>query len=93
MFQLSRQGDGENSNVGPPTSSRFNARSLDGAQALQVLGLDTGASQTQIEESYRQLVSDLTPGPDASHRNVQLALHLLDEVNAAYVALRSGPAD
>lgn len=51
---------------------------------LAALGLGGGASWEEIERAYRNLVSDLTPGPDATHRNVELALTMLHEVNEAF---------
>jgi len=55
---------------------------------LQVLGLDESASWADIKRAHRSLVSDLTPGPDADHRNVGLALAMLDDVNRAFTLLR-----
>lgn len=55
---------------------------------LSVLGLDDTASWPDVERAYGRLVADLTPGPDANHRNVGLALRMLDEVNQAYRTLR-----
>jgi hypothetical protein len=56
---------------------------------LQVLGLARGASWDDICVAHRRLVADLTPGPDASHRNVALARRLLSEVNSAFDSLRA----
>lgn len=53
-------------------------------QHLAALGLSKTASWEDIERAYRSLVSDLTPGPEAGHRNVELALSMLHEVNAAF---------
>ncbi len=55
--------------------------------SLAALGLDSGASWEEIERAHRRLVSDLTPGPNASHRNVELALSMLREVNDAFKSL------
>ena len=55
---------------------------------LRTLGLAPGASWEEITAAHARLVSDLTPGPDASHRNVELARRLLREVNQAFDALR-----
>jgi hypothetical protein len=55
---------------------------------LQVLGLGNGATWDDICAAHARLVADLTPGPDASHRNVALARDLLDEVNTAFSSLR-----
>ncbi len=54
---------------------------------LAALGLNIGASWDDVESAYRSLVSDLTPGPDADHRNVGLALSMLHEVNEAFNSL------
>lgn len=54
---------------------------------LDILGLSLGASWDQIRQAHSRLVSDLTPGPNANHRNVELAKQLLGEVNRAYDAL------
>ena len=51
---------------------------------LAALGLRIGASWGEIERAHRRLVSDLTPGPGASHRNVELALTMLREVDEAF---------
>lgn len=51
---------------------------------LAVLGLDDTATAEDITTAYRRLVSDLTPGPDADHGRVELALAMLEEVNQAY---------
>lgn len=64
------------------------AASRDVVQDLRVLGLAPGATWEDICQAHARLVADLTPGPDASHRNVALAEKLLDEVNAAFAALR-----
>ncbi len=58
------------------------------AAQLQVLGLAPGASADEIVAAHARLVSDLTPGPDASHRNVALAEQFLREVNQAFDSLR-----
>lgn len=55
---------------------------------LQMLGLAPGASWDEIVEAHARLVSDLTPGPNASHRNVSLAEQFLSEVNQAFASLR-----
>jgi hypothetical protein len=55
---------------------------------LQVLGLDESASWSDIERAHKSLVSDLTPGPDADHQNVGLALTMLNDVNRAFALLR-----
>lgn len=54
---------------------------------LAVLGLAGGASWEEIQRAHRRLVSDLTPGPNATHRNVDLALRMLREVNEAFRSL------
>ncbi|MDH3301722.1 MAG: hypothetical protein OES24_14565 [Acidimicrobiia bacterium] len=54
---------------------------------LSALGLGRGASWEEIQRAYRSLVSDLTPGPDADHRNVGLALRMLREVKEAFESL------
>ncbi len=54
---------------------------------LAALGLGSGASWDEVERAHRSLVSDLTPGPDANHRNVDLALSMLGEVNEAFRSL------
>lgn len=51
---------------------------------LSVLGLDETASAEDISAAHRRLVSDLTPGPDANHGRVELALAMLEEVDQAY---------
>ncbi len=56
-------------------------------QHLAALGLSSGASWDEVERAYRSLVSDLTPGADANHRNVTLALAMLHEVNEAFDSL------
>lgn len=56
---------------------------------LQVLGLAPDATWDEIRTAHRRLVADLTPGPDANHRNVALANRLLAEVNRAFDSLRS----
>lgn len=55
---------------------------------LATLGLGEGAGPDEIAKAYRRLVSDVTPGPEADHSRVDLALSMLDEVNAAYRWLR-----
>ncbi|MGI9598315.1 MAG: hypothetical protein ACR2QK_19280 [Acidimicrobiales bacterium] len=60
----------------------------DTAAHLQVLGLAGGATSEEIAAAHARLVSDLTPGPDASHRNVALAERFLNEVNHAFQSLR-----
>jgi hypothetical protein len=55
---------------------------------LQMLGLGPGATWDEITEAHARLVSDLTPGPNASHRNVSLAEQFLSEVNQAFASLR-----
>jgi len=64
------------------------AASRDVVQDLRTLGLAPGATWEDICRAHARLVADLTPGPDASHRNVALAETLLDEVNAAFSSLR-----
>ena len=56
-------------------------------QQLAALGLNGEASWRDIERAHRSLVSDLTPGPDAKHRNVELAMAMLHEVNEAFHSL------
>lgn len=51
---------------------------------LSVLGLHETASAEDISAAHRRLVSDLTPGPDANHGRVELALAMLEEVDQAY---------
>lgn len=53
-----------------------------------VLGLDESATWHDVKRAYRGLVSDLTPGPNASHANVAVAQQMLDEVNEAFASLR-----
>lgn len=55
---------------------------------LEILGLQESATWDEITRAHRSLVSDLTPGPDASHRNVALALSMLEDVNRAFASLR-----
>jgi len=55
---------------------------------LQILGLDDSATWSDVERAYRSLVSDLTPGSEADHRNVPLALSMLADVKRAYDSLR-----
>lgn len=54
---------------------------------LATLGLDGRATWEDIKRAHRRLVSDLTPGPAAEHRNVELALAMLHEVNQAFKSL------
>ncbi len=61
--------------------------SASAAAYLSILGLDIGAVWEDVERAHRSLVSDLTPGPDANHRNVGLALSMLHEVNEAFASL------
>ncbi len=61
--------------------------SASAAASLSILGLDIGAVWEDVERAHRSLVSDLTPGPDADHRNVGLALTMLHEVNEAFASL------
>jgi hypothetical protein len=61
----------------------------DAAAHLQALGLPASATWEQATEAHRRLVADLTPGPDASHSNVELAYRYLNEVNQAYASLRT----
>ena len=63
-------------------------RSDDVAVSLRALGLPPTANWDEIATAHRRLVSDLTPGPDASHRNVELAERFLREVNEAYASLQ-----
>lgn len=56
---------------------------------LRALGLPPEASWEQVTDAHRRLVSDLTPGPGASHQKVQLAEEFLKEVNRAYASLRT----
>ncbi len=58
------------------------------APHLRALGLSPGASWEEVSRAHASLVADLTPGPGASHRNVAMAMALLDEVNSAYASLR-----
>ncbi len=55
---------------------------------LRILGLSSSASWDDITRAHARLVSDLTPGPGAAHRNVHLALSMLDDVNRAFDSLR-----
>ncbi len=59
------------------------------AEHLRALGLSADATWPQVDEAHRRLVADLTPGPGASHRKVELAEQFLAEVNQAYSALRT----
>lgn len=63
-------------------------RSDDDTEHLRILGLAPGASWDEICRAHERLVADLTPGPEASHRNVALARNLLNEVNSAFASLR-----
>lgn len=60
-----------------------------GRNHLQVLGLDESATWDDVKRAHRSLVSDLTPGPDAQHRNVGLALSMLEDVHRAFNSLRA----
>ena len=51
---------------------------------LAVLGLNEAATVEDITLAHHRLVSDLTPGPDAKHGRVELALAMLEEVDQAY---------
>lgn len=55
---------------------------------LAVLGLDESATWDDVKRAHRSLVSDLTPGPTASHANVAVARQMLEEVNEAFASLR-----
>lgn len=68
-------------------SKHITSESSSTRRNLAALGLNAGASWEDIERAYRGLVSDLTPGPDADHRNVELALTMLQEVNEAFRSL------
>ena len=79
----------------PPSPTRANDRTTpsgtrpdEDSHHLRVLGLSPGASSEEIRRAHARLVADLTPGPEASHRNVALAKSLLDEVNRAFTSLR-----
>ena len=72
-----------NATAGSSTSGRDDA-----SRQLRVLGLNPGATSDEIRRAHARLVADLTPGPEASHRNVALAKALLDEVNRAFDSLR-----
>lgn len=61
--------------------------SLSTRNHLATLGLNGEASWEDIKRAHRCLVSDLTPGPEAAHRNVELALAMLHDVNEAYELL------
>ncbi len=62
--------------------------SLELHEHLKTLGLNPGASWEEVCQAHARLVADLTPGPGADHRNVELANRLLDEVNQAFDSLR-----
>lgn len=87
MFQLGRtKVDGRAASQSPTTSANSDREfSAD----LRILGLRGHATWDEIQDAHARLVADLTPGPGASHRNVALATQLLDEVNAAFRALRA----
>ncbi len=51
---------------------------------LAVLGLDETATVEDITLAHYRLVSDLTPGQDADHSRVELALAMLEEVDQAF---------
>ena len=101
MFMFSRMKSGATSTA-PATSVRaarpatvdpaIEAEAADvidqAAPHLRALGLSPGASWEEVSRAHASLVADLTPGPGASHRNVALAMALLDEVNSAYASLR-----
>jgi len=55
---------------------------------LETLGLGETASWEDIERAHERLVADLTPGPEADHKNVEMALEMLAEVNEAFARLR-----
>lgn len=69
----------------PAPKARGDARTT---ANLEVLGLPPGARWDEITDAHARLVSDLTPGLDASHRNVALAEQFLHEVNEAFASLR-----
>ena len=73
---------------GAAASSTTSDNDAELATHLRALGLSEGASWEDITEAHRRLVSDLTPGPSASHRKVSLAKKYLAEVNAAYESLQ-----
>lgn len=82
-----------NAAITPCRSERTDARSSAESEAaaaaqLQVLGLLPGATSEEIAVAHARLVSDLTPGAGATHRNVALAEQFLREVNQAFDALR-----
>ncbi len=65
------------------------ARADDTSAELRALGLPATASWDEVCAAHARLVADLTPGPDASHGNVALAMRLLDEVNGALAAIQA----
>lgn len=73
---------------GAAPSTDRDSRFDEAARHLRVLGLSPGATSDEIRRAHARLVADLTPGPEASHRNVALAQSLLDEVNTAFDSLR-----
>lgn len=93
MLQFSRRTRHDWKSAEAPTGDAASTPGPDRAASttehLHSLGLAAGANRNEIERAHRRLVSDLTPGPGASHRNVALANRLLDEVNLAYEALRT----
>lgn len=57
-------------------------------QLLSMLGLSPGATWAEIADAHQRLVSDLTPGENATHRNVERAKAFLREVDDAFAALQ-----
>lgn len=83
-----RSGSNEKARSAKPDASV--PASVPGADRhLRALGLTSHATWAQVDEAHRRLVADLTPGPGASHQNVELAEQFLAEVNQAYSALRA----
>lgn len=82
----------EDSELPPPAEPAPTGGGLthaDAAVHLQALGLPPNSSWAEVTVAYDRLISDLTPGPDASHSNVALAQKFLVEVNQAYASLRN----
>lgn len=92
FFGRSKMDDQNSTSAAPaaPAPSGPGAAVTDERSAanLRTLGLSVGASWDEITQAHARLVSDLTPGPGASHRNVALAEELLAEVNQALASLR-----
>ena len=99
MISFRQTASGDNEDIGSRTSQAETlvtsgetdhlSLTNDATAHLQALGLPPGATWEQATEAHRRLVADLTPGPDASHSNVELAQRYLSEVNQAFASLRT----